>query len=157
MKTINTLILISILLISTYCTGCNTQNSANVSVKDILEQVQSEAGTIEGFEIATEKTDSNNLLNKQGGYVELGWFFDSRIEKDMEKTGTARGGAIEKFKTEKEAKKRDEYLASFDGTMLRSGYHEQCGVFVIRVSNELIASEQKEIAEKIKKAFSSNK
>jgi hypothetical protein len=148
-----------------------------VSVKDILERVQSEVATIESVETATEETDSNNLLGKSGQYIELGWFVDSRVEKlavyadrlddnpqDADgnylpigyktESGTAGGGAIEKFKTEKDAKKRDEYLANFDGAgFLSSGYHEQYGVFVIRVSSKLTASQQNELAEKIKKAI----
>jgi hypothetical protein len=167
----NSLAIIAFLCVVACFTGCGAGNSANVSIKDILERVKSEVATIESIEMATEETDSNNLLNKPGQYIELGWFVDSRIEKREEfedhfdadgkpiskgfvaESGTAGGGTIEKFKTASDAKKRDEYLAKFDSMPMLASYHEQHGVFVIRMSNKLTASQQKEIAEKIKKAI----
>ena len=162
---------VAILVIPICCTGCNNAKTGNISVKDILELVQSEVATIESIEMATEETDSNNLLGKKGQYIELGWFVDSRVEKREEfedhldsdgmpiskglvtESGTAGGGAIEKFKTEKDARQRDEYLAKFDATPFLASYHKQHGVFVIRVSNALTAPQQKEMAEKIEKAI----
>ena len=47
------------------------------------------------------------------------------------------------FKTKKEAKNREEYLASFDGTVLTSGSHIVVGTVVIRTSNELTLLQQK--------------
>ena len=155
-------ILILPALIFAAFSGCGSGGAANVSVKDILERVQSEVATIVSVEMATEATDGNNLLGKQGQYIELGWFTDSRIERNMvvesllqaNPRGTDNGGAIEKFRSTKDAQKRNEYLSKFDGAgILSSGYHEQCGVFVIRVSNKLTASQQNELAEKIKKAI----
>ena len=161
------ILILPILLIVACFTGCNSGGGADKSVKDILERVQSEVETIESIEMATEETDNNNLLGKQGQYIELGWFVDSRVEKEpqfddeyneigsVSQTGNAGGGAIEKFRSVNDAKKRNEYMASLDSLpkIMSPGFHEQYGVFVIRVSAHLTASQQNEIAEKIKKAM----
>jgi len=176
----NSLLIVALFGIAVYCTGCSADNTANVSVRDILERIQSDVSTIESIEIATEETDDNNLLGKQGQYIELGWFVDSRVEKlevyadrlydnpqDADgnflpigyktESGTAGGGAIEKFSSVQDAKKRSEYLDKFNAadvpSFLSPGYHEQYGVFVIRVSKNLTATQQRELAEQIKKSI----
>lgn len=56
------------------------------------------------------------------------------------------GAVIEAFKTSKEAKKREEYLAGFDGNgMFDSGSHKVIGTLLIRTSRNLTASEQKKL------------
>ena len=147
--------LFAILGIFSFCSGCNSGKTANVSVKDILERLQSDIATIESIIIATEETDPNNKLNKQGEYIELGWFIDSRIEKNEfnDGLGVHVGGGIEKFRNEDDAQKREKLLDSVIGTPFSPGYHERLGVFIIRISNDLTASQQNELAEKIKKSI----
>ena len=131
------LLIVAFFGIAIFCTGCGAGKTADISVKDILERVKSEVTTIESVEMATEETDTNNLLGKQGQYIELGWFADSRVEKDPQfddkhneigsvpKTGNAGGGAIEKFRSVEDAKKRNEYMTSLDSlpTFMSPGYH----------------------------------
>ena len=163
--------------------GCGKQS--DISVEKILTSLQSDVETIVSIEMATEETDTNNLLGKQGSYIELGWFTDARIKQQYDLQiaeanrnaeesrregyefsnrweydsaeemlkGITRGGGIEKFRNEKDAKKREELLDAVLGTPFSPGYHERIGVFVIRVSNKLTASQQKEYAEKIKQAM----
>ena len=60
--------------------------------------------------------------------------------------GTEGGGQIEVYASASDAKKRDEYLSSFDGSMFTSGYHVVVGTMVIRTSKLLSASEQEQLA-----------
>ena len=106
----------------------------------------------------TEEMDPNGQLNKQGGYTATVYFlsdlvdqndvyvdeFDSTGNEVIDK-GTDGGGAVEVYATEEEAIKRDEYLGSFDGTVISSGSHNVHGTCVIRTSNLLTATQQKEI------------
>lgn len=64
--------------------------------------------------------------------------------------GTEAGGAIEVYPTVEDANKRNEYLAGFDGAgMLSSGSHSVVGTIVIRTSDKLTASQQKEMEKNI--------
>lgn len=70
----------------------------------------------------------------------------------IEKLGfTAVGGAvIEAFHTVKDAEARDTYLSGFDGAgMLSPGSHRVVGTLVIRTSDELSASDQKKLENRI--------
>lgn len=132
-------------------TACKSDDEgksySNVSVNDILNSIKPEVSTITEIEIATEKTDSNNLLGKQGEYIDLGWFIDSRTEKDgtPSELATSGGGAIEKFGSVADATKRNTYLQSFTGFL--ANHSVQHGVFVIRISSDLTASQQNELVE----------
>lgn len=67
--------------------------------------------------------------------------------------GTDDGGQIEIYATEKNAKKRNDYLSTFDGGILAS-YHTQKGTLVIRLSSKLTETQQKELSEKIVEVLS---
>ena len=67
--------------------------------------------------------------------------------------GTDGGGAIEVFATAKEANVRNDYLASFDGGMFASGSHYVEGTCLIRTSNYLNGTQQKELTAKITEAL----
>ena len=106
----------------------------------------------------TEDMDPNGQLNKQGGYTATVYFlsdlvdqsdvyvdeFDSTGNEVIDK-GTEGGGAVEVYATEEEATKRSEYLGTYDGTILASGSHTVYGTCVIRTSDKLTASQQKEL------------
>jgi len=103
----------------------------------------------------TEDNDPNGHLGKQGGYTAQIYFSLDSIDQSrvsgetvIEK-GTACGGSIEVYENEEDAKIRDDYLASFDGSILSNGYHTIIGTCVIRISDELPASQQKEMTELI--------
>ena len=64
--------------------------------------------------------------------------------------GTEGGAVIEAFHTVKDAKARDAYLSGFDGAgMLSPGSHRVVGTLVIRTSDELSASDQKKMENRI--------
>lgn len=125
----------------------------------IIERIKSIEG-ITGISAVTEDNDPNKKLNKQGGYTSQVYFTynlvnqnnvigDSIIEK-----GTLGGGSIEVYKTVEDAKKRNDYLSSFDSDgLLKVGSHTVLGTIVIRTSDELTASQQKELENKITESF----
>ena len=97
----------------------------------------------------TEDNDPIGQLNKPGGYTSHVYFAyelvnqDDIYGEDLIDKGTLAGGSIEVYKTKKDAKNRNEYLASFDGSVLTSGSHTVIGTVVVRTSDELTATQQK--------------
>lgn len=112
-----------------------------------LSQVQG-IGEIQGV---TEEQDPNGMLNKQGGYTSA-TFFSSLLLGGTRPLvdGTDGGGCIEVFPTAAEAEVRNSYLAAFDGTGFASGSHVVLGSIIIRTSNSLTATQQKELTAAIK-------
>src|SRR5699024_5528287 len=88
----------------------------------------------------------------QGGYTATVYFASDLVDQSqvygetIVDKGTEAGGAVEVYPTVEDATKRNEYLASFDGAgFLSSGSHSVVGTVVIRTSDQLTASQQKEI------------
>lgn len=111
---------------------------------------------ISGIEAVTEDNDPNGKLNKQGGYTATIYFASDLIDQSqvygttIVEKGTDGGGAIEVYPTVEDANKRNKYLASFDGMgFLSSGSHSVLGTIVIRTSDKLTASQQKEMEKNI--------
>ncbi len=131
-------------------------NPEETFVLDRLKQVD----TIVNSAAVTEDNDPNGLLHKAGGYTSA-VFFESRnvnqgdvYGSDLIDKGTEAGGCIEVYESAEDAKKRNAYLASFDGSgFLSSGSHEVLGTIVIRTSDKLTASQQKALTEDIRQAF----
>ena len=67
--------------------------------------------------------------------------------------GTDVGGAIEVYKSVKDAEARCEYLSGFDNTLLYSGSYAIIGTMVIRTSYRLDGESQLELTTEITKAF----
>ncbi len=63
--------------------------------------------------------------------------------------GTEACGAIEVYETEEFANNRNDYLSTFDGGILSSDSHRVIGTIVVRTSDKLSASKQKEFEQKI--------
>lgn len=107
----------------------------------------------------TEDHDPNGKLNKPGGYTTTVYFESSNVNQanvfgtDVIDKGTDAGGAIEVYANEEDAIKREAYLAAFDGGILASGSHKVVGTVLIRTSDELTASKQKALEEKIINTF----
>lgn len=110
---------------------------------------------VKDISAVTETNDPNGNLNKQGGYTAQVFFStpyvnqsavygDSLIDK-----GTDAGGSIEVYKTKDEATNREAYLGAFDGGILASGSHKVIGSILVRTSDELTASQQKEFEDKL--------
>lgn len=103
----------------------------------------------------TEDNDPNGKLNKAGGYTSTVYFSLSQVNQadvygtDLIDKGTAAGGAIETYSCVEDAESRNTYLSAFDGSILSNGAHMVLGTMVIRVSDELAASQQKEMQEKL--------
>ncbi len=120
----------------------------------IIERVQAVEG-VTGVSAATEENDPNGQLGKQGGYTSQVFFSYNLVNQDevsgnsiIEK-GTDSGGSIEVYNTIEEAENRNSYLSSFDGGIFASGSHNTLGTIVVRTSNELTASQQKELEAKL--------
>lgn len=99
----------------------------------------------------TEDHDPNGQLNKQGGYTATVYFVSDLVDQSVVvgdnviDKGTDGGGAVEVYSDESSAEKRDQYLGALDGGILSSGSHTVCGTCVIRTSNNLAASQQKDL------------
>ena len=112
--------------------------------------------SVTAVEAATEKTDANTLMNKKGGYYAYVAMKSSLIDDSYDEgespveAGTEGGAVIEAFHTVKDAKARDAYLSGCDGAgMLSPGSHRVVGTLVIRTSDELSASDQKKLENRI--------
>lgn len=106
----------------------------------------------------TEDNDPNGLLNKAGGYTAAVYFEASSVDQsqvyysgngDSIDKGTEGGGCVEVYATEDDAKSRNGYLSGFDGGILSNGSHTVVGTCVIRTSDLLTATQQKELEKKI--------
>ena len=99
----------------------------------------------------TEDNDPNGHLNKTGGYTAQVYFSSDLINQDeiggitVIDKGTDCGGSIEVYSTVKDANSRNDYLASFDGGIFASGSHIVVGTVLVRTSDKLTASQQKEM------------
>ena len=116
----------------------------------VIERLQGVDGVGE-IAALTEETDPNRLLGKDGTYYAkidyLSPFIDQTkiYGSTIAERSTDGGGSIEVFKTEADAQKRNEYLALYDGSVLHPGSHRVLGTLVIRTSDELTASQQKQL------------
>lgn len=130
-------------------------NPSEAFVISILEKIDG----IQSYAAATEDNDPNGQLHKAGGYTSAVYFeYDKVNQTDVSGTnliekGTDAGGQIEVYETSENAEKRSDYLGTFDGTAFASGSHTVLGTIVIRTSNELTATEQKELEDAIVREF----
>lgn len=116
----------------------------------VIACLQQVAG-ITGYDAATEENDPNGQLHKQGGYTSAVYFSYEKVDQSavsgstiIEK-GTDCGGQIEVYATAEDAQRRSDYLGSFDGTALSSGSHTVLGTILIRTSDLMTATQQKEL------------
>ena len=131
----------------------------NPSEDFVIQRLQT-IDEIADVRAVTEDNDPNGNLNKPGGYTATVYFESKKVNQDdvyganLIEKGTDAGGAIEVYANEEDAKKREEYLAAFDGSILASGSHNVVGTVLVRTSNELTATQQKKLEEKIINALS---
>lgn len=137
--------------------GCGKESKENVFYNPNIKEINSKISQISEISnscIVTEENDPNGQLNKQGGYSGALYFTHKNIDNSEEETldaceiGTDGGGSIEVYINEKDAKKRNEYLTSFDGGIL-ADFHQIKGTVVIRISNKLSASNQQKLYDEI--------
>ena len=100
------------------------------------------------LEAVTKDHDPNGLLSKSDGYLSCIYFstnlFDplSASGNTIVDRGVSGGGAVEVFRTVKDAEARDQYLTQFDGLSLGAGSHLVLGTIVIRTSDKLVSIDQ---------------
>lgn len=144
-------------------------NEATTSVENGIKQLKQVTNPSQDFVMArlkevpgilnmapvTEDNDPNGNLNKAGGYTSTVFFESQNVDqsavsgKDLIDKGTDAGGAIETYKTNKDATKRDAYLGAFDGSILSSGSHKVIGTVLIRTFAKLTATQQNELTQSI--------
>lgn len=116
----------------------------------VIERLQGVDGVGE-IAAETEETDSNGLLGKKGAYYAKIDFISPLVDQNevygstVVEKGCEGGGSIEVFETEGLAKRRDTYLRGFDGGLFDSGSHRVLGTLVVRTSDALTASQQKQL------------
>ena len=122
----------------------------NPSEAFVIERLQGIEG-IGDISAVTEDNDPNGQLGKSGGYTATVYFTSPLVDQSdvigstvIEK-GTEGGGAIEVYANVDDASKRKDNLSSFDGGILSSGSHEVVGTVLVRTSDKLTASQQKEL------------
>ena len=130
-------------------------NPDEAFVISCLEQIDG----ITGYAAATEDNDPNGKLHKQGGYTSAVYFSYDQVNQSLVsgntiiEKGTEGGGQIEVYATAEDAQRRSDYLGSFDGTALCSGSHTVLGTILIRTSDQLTATQQKELEAALIEAF----
>lgn len=108
----------------------------------------------------TEDQDPNGNLHKAGGYTSTIYFESKTVNQSdvyvsgeyadvLIDKGTDAGGAIEVYENVEDAEKRRDYLATYDGTIYANGTHTVIGTVLVRTSNKLTATQQKELEQKI--------
>ena len=108
----------------------------------------------------TEDQDPNGNLHKAGGYTSTIYFESKTVNQSdvyvsgeyadvLIDKGTDAGGAIEVYENVEDVEKRRDYLATFDGTIFANGTHTVIGTVLVRTSNELTATQQKELEQKV--------
>lgn len=131
------------------------QMVTNPSEADVISRTKDIEGII-GLEAVTEDNDPNGNLNKPGGYTATIYYrYDKVDESDLYimpgetivDIGTDGGAAIEVYANVDDANKRNDYLATFDGSFLNVGSHTVIGTVIVRTSDNLTATEQKELTQ----------
>ena len=108
----------------------------------------------------TEDQDPNGNLHKAGGYTSTVYFESNNVDQSdiyisgeysdvLIDKGTDAGGAIEVYENVEDAEKRRDYLATYDGTIYANGTHTVIGTVLVRTSNKLMATQQKELEQKV--------
>lgn len=144
-------ILLCFIVIFSILVGCVDDKEKLVTAPSdeyVIESLQKVPGILE-IKAITEDTDPMENLNKPGWYIGHVYFSYSLVNQsdvygdNLLDKGTDAGGSIEIYKTKSDANKRNEYLSSFDGSILSSGSHTVIGTIIVRTSNELTISQQK--------------
>lgn len=122
----------------------------NPSEAFVIERLKGIEG-IGDISAVTEDNDPNGQLGKAGGYTATVYFTSPLVNQgdvygsSVIEKGTDGGGAIEVYADVDDANKRNDYLGAFDGGILSSGSHNVVGTVVVRTSDKLTASQQKQI------------
>lgn len=122
----------------------------NPSESYVISCLQKVPG-VTGIEAATEDNDPNGKLGKAGGYTAAVFFSHENVNQadvlgdTIIDKGTEAGGQIEVYATVDDAERRNDYLTTFDGSFLNVGSHCVLGTCVLRTSDKMTASKQKQL------------
>lgn len=102
----------------------------------------------------TEETDGNNLLGRPGQYYAKVNWVDERMKDGTGDFDTSDGGALEMFTSERDARKRYEYLkAVTSSTPLFAEYDYLRDTVVLRLAIELTPTQAKAYESVVKDAL----
>lgn len=122
----------------------------NPSEAFVIERLQGIEG-VGDIAAVTEENDPNGHLGKAGGYTATVYFTSPLVNQgdvygnSVIEKGTEGGGAIEVYASVDDVNKRNEYLGAFDGGVFSSGSHSIVGTVLVRTSDKLTASQQKQL------------
>lgn len=120
-----------------------------------ITECLSKVDNIIDISAVTEENDPNGNLNKAGGYTAQVYFSSDLVNQSsvigntVIDKGTNCGGSIEVYATTEDVVKRNDYLATYDGTIFASGSHIVIGTCLVRTSDKLTASQQKDLETRI--------
>ena len=131
----------------------------NPSEEFVLQRILTVDDVVDARAV-TEDQDPNGNLHKAGGYTSTVYFESRNVDQSdiyisgeysdvLIDKGTDAGGAIEVYENVEDAEKRRDYLATYDGTIYANGTHTVIGTVLVRTSNKLTATQQKELEQKI--------
>lgn len=131
----------------------------NPSEEFVLQRILTVDDVVDARAV-TEDQDPNGNLHKTGGYTSTVYFESKNVDQSdiyisgeysdvLIDKGTDAGGAIEVYENVEDAEKRRDYLATYDGTIYANGTHTVIGTVLVRTSNKLTATQQKELEQKI--------
>lgn len=141
MKKILVLILVSVFLV---LSGCSSTNDKELTAEEIVTKLKESGLPIENVIVYTEETDPNALLGRPNQYSSKVNFADNRIEQyDVDEDPI--GGTVEVFESEKDAKKRHDYLESVgEAVSFLQEYKYLHGKVLLRVSYDLTPKQVEE-------------
>ncbi len=152
------------LIVETVYTDDDLALLNKIPTGDEISNALKTISTVDGTCIVTEENDPNGNLNKTGGYIAAVYFSDTRANLEMKNNpyanykdicdqGTVAGGQIEVYANTEDANKRAGYLNSFSGGILSSGDNYVYGTSVIRISNEMTATQMAELKDIVVKTL----
>lgn len=112
------------------------------TAREVLEDLSGRVSAAKLGTVVTAENDPNKLLGRPQQYTSKVTFTDSRIAaadvEGLDKDDSLRGGAVEVFGSEGDAKARSEYIQSVTKKLPSlAEYHYQDGPVLVRVSHYL--------------------
>ena len=125
-----------------------------------IYDIKEDAGMVDIIAL-TEDNDPENRIGKNGWYTSKIIFQHKDVENyfikigmdTLAETGNPAGGCVEVYSSVDDAVRRDNDLKSMEGTVRHPGAHEVCGTLVIRVTEDIKTSTQKELMRMLKEAM----